>query len=472
VARGQFQRIGDFDFDCIDRCLWFKGQRIELGTNEGKLLAFLVKKHGEEYENIEIEDFIWPNSKEHEGVGARLSNSVSLLRRAFGPYADEYISRNKTPVRLIKTPRARPWWYRPDSPDDRPRLTPRDPQDEPPAERLWTQATDNEYNRALHDYEWAWISPFHTPLRVSDFYLTYADDAARYEESMPPLAKQALHWWRENQIKKGRAARVARLEAEPIGLQVRFLGMRFAHELGQRHHIELAPAKFLHYVAIQQNLWAEELHNLRQHVFENALRGINTESDDVPPMLPCTFAIHMAAISSDNRALLRQRDKTPIYPLAWEAGLGELMHGPKYARAEEDFSHFNEKGEPDLSLYLRNTVKEELSYKDAKDDDFLIYGIAAEWRTLAPKLVVVYQSDASIDELIEGAQRSPERPRAVSSIDVSADGISESLTSGQYPTWGPTSKLALLLALVQRGDKKQVKEVQDRMDRLDPEFAG
>src|ERR1039458_1203927 len=93
------------------------------------------------------------------------------------------------------------------------------------------------------------------------------------------------------------------------------------------------------------------------------------------------------------------------------------MHGPEYTKAEflhhektdKKFPHFNEQDEPDLSLYLRNTVREELSYEGARDDDFRIYGMAVEWRTLAPKLLVVYQSDAQIEVLVEGAKRSPER---------------------------------------------------------------
>jgi hypothetical protein len=473
---GRFQQVGDFVFDCTSCHLWRAGKPIEhFGANEGKLLKFLIEHHDTNYTNEKIESFIW-DSKGHKQVDRRLHTTVSNLRQFFEPEADEYISRNKTPVRLIKTPRSKPHCYRPDLPDEQPRLTPRDPQDEPPAQRLWNEATDHEHNLALHDFEWAWVTPFRVPLRIKDFHLTYRADSPPYEKLMPPLASKGLEWWRGDQIKKGKATRTARLEAEPMGLQVRLVGMRFAHELGQRHHIDLAPAKFLHYIAIQQNLWAEELHELRQRVFENAIRAIN---DEVPLMLPCTFAIHMAAISSDQKALLRRRDKTPIYPLAWEAGPGELMHGPEYTKAEilhhgrtdEDFPHFNEQGEPDFSLYLRNTVKEELSYKNAKDDDFLIYGMAVEWRTLAPKLIVVYQSDVLIDVLVEGAKRSPERPRAVSSIDLSVDGITTSFTNGQYPTWGPTSKLALLLALVQRDGENQVKEVQARMDELDPQNA-
>jgi len=474
MSRGQFQEIGDFIFDCTARCLWRKSTRIDPGNNGGKLLAFLVEKHSTDYTNEDVERFIWGEVLGRKVVNARLHTEVTKLRKCFEPHGDEYITRNRNPVRLKKTPRLMPSWYKPDLPDERPRLTTSAPKDEPLAQRLWLQATDHEHNRALHDFEWAWILPFSPPLRIQDFYLTYSNDGPTYEDLMPPLAVKALKSWRDDQTKKGNGARVARLEAEPVGLQVRLVGMRFAHEVAQRHHIELAPAKFLYYVAIQQNLWTEELHELRQLAFGNAMRGINEEA---PLMLPSTFAIHMSAISSDQKALLRQRDKTPLYPLAWEAGPGELMHGPEYTKTEflhhrethEHFPHFNDRGEPDLSLYLRNTVREELSYENAKDDDFWIHGMAVEWRTLAPKLIVHYQSDAPIGVLIEGAKRSPERPKAVSAIDLSVDGITKSFTDGRYPTWGPTSKLALLLALMHRDGPDQITEVESSMNQLDSE---
>jgi hypothetical protein len=473
MTAGRFKQIGDLAFDVVKHTLWRAGKQIELGTNEGKLLAFLVENFDGIYTNDDIENDVW----DEVHVSPRLPTTASSLRGVFETLNLEYITYYKRPLRLTVRPQPLPPWYRPDFPDERPRLTPRDPKDDSRAQQLWAEATNDDHsshNRALHDFEWAWISPFLHPLRIQDFCPTYSEDGPGYQDFMPPVALKALRWWREDQIKKGNAKRVARLEVEPMGLQVRLVGMRFAHELGHRHQIDLAPAKFLDYIAIQQNLWAEQLHALRQEVFENALNGIN---DELPLMLPCTFAIHMAAISSDQEAVLRQRHKTPIYTFAWEAGPGEMMHGPEYTKAEflhhgktgEMFPHFNDQGEPDLSLYLRNTVGEELGYKGAKDDDFRIYGMAVEWRTLAPKLIVVYQSDAPIDVLVEGAKRSPERPKAVSSIDLSVEGITKSFTDKQkYPTWGPTSKLALLLALVQRDGEDQVKEVQARMDELDP----
>lgn len=466
---GRFWKIGDFTFDVLTRCLCSAGKQIQLGRYEGKLLAFLIEKHGTDYKIKHIEDDVWEQDKVE---GANVHTRTSNLRKAFGNVADHYISRNERPVRLIKEPQRLPSWYRPDASDERLRLTPNDPDDDPPARQLWLNATSHVHNRALHDLEWAWILPFLAPARIAEFSLSYREGGPRYEDTMPTLAAKALRSWCDAKNKTNPKA-VARLQEEPLGLQVRLVGVRFAHFPRQGYAIDLAPAKFLHYVAIQQNLWSPELHELRQYAFENALYGINEE---VPLMLPSTFAVHMAAVSKDGKALLRQRSgTTPLYPLAWEAGPGELMHGPEYTKSgllhhdksQEDFPHFNAKGEPDLSLYLRNTVFEELSYSGAKDEDFSIYGLAVEYRTLAPKLMVVYQSDAVIDELVSGAKRSPERPHDVSVIELSADGIAKSFTDGRYQTWGPTSKLALLLALTQTAGEAQVEEVQDRMDKLD-----
>jgi len=472
-ADDRYWKIGNLIFDTEGWHLWSDGASKRLDEQQAKLLIFLGKNCGKRYTNAQIKSAVWDD-------GTSVSDSSlyvagTKLRQFFGlEKMDRYFSRNTRPLRLRVPPVVIPAWQAHELIIGQPRLslTPSDPKDDVAAHHLWLQFANHRHNRALRDLEWAWVLPFDYPKRIRDFSLAYRADSPSYEEVMPPLAQKALEWWREDQIKKGNTARIARLEAEPAGSQVRIVGMHFAHSR-QNYHIDLAPAKFLHYVAIQQNLWHNELHALRQHVFENALRGIN---DELPLMLPCAFAIHMVAVSSDGKAILRQRDNTPIYPLAWEAGCGELMHGPEYAKGdflhhekkEEGFRHFNEKGEPDLSLYLRNTVKEELSYTNAKDDDFLIFGIAVEWRTLAPKLIVVYESDAPIDVLVEGAKSSPERARAVRSIDLSAEGITKSFTSGQYPTWGPTSKLALLLALIHRNGENQNNEVQSHMDELAP----
>lgn len=460
--------IGDYTFDTLLGHLWRDGSCSKLERWEARLLIYMVENFGRDYSTAEIKTALW-------GKGTNVTDSsvygrANKLRDFFGDMPELYIT--ERPARLRIEPLPLPPWFGSHllPANAKPRLTPRDPKDDPPARRLWIEHISNRHNRALHDSEFAWIMPFLGAARIRDFSLVYDNDAPTYEDLMPQLANSAFDWWRKDQTAKGKAARVAELEGEPLGLQVRLVGMRFAHKF-QGYQIDLAPAHFIHYVAIQQNLWAEELHQLRQSVFKNALRGI---SEDVPLMLPCTFAIHMAAISSDQQAILRQRDNTPIYPLAWEAGAGELMHGPEYGKdkarhhdeTDEDFSHFNEQGNPDLSLYLRNTVKEELGYPNASDDDFSIYGMAIEWRTLAPKLIVVYQSDALKDVLVESAKHAPEKARDIQSIDLSVDGLAKAFTGREYPCWGPTSKVALLLALTQREGDYVIDELQARMDKL------
>src|SRR5262249_20532947 len=126
-------------------------------------------------------------------------------------------------IRPAQQPRSVPRGNPPDVFDEGPRLTPRDPQDEPPAQRLWKDATNHDHNLALHDFEWAWITPFRTPLRISNFYLTYDKSSPVYEKLMPPHVPAILQWWREDQIRKGKARKLARLDKEPLGLQVRLV---------------------------------------------------------------------------------------------------------------------------------------------------------------------------------------------------------------------------------------------------------
>lgn len=121
------------------------------------------------------------------------------------------------------------------------------------------------------------------------------------------------------------------------------------------------------------------------------------------------------------------------------------MHGPY----PTPFPHFTEDGTPDLSLFLKNAVAEELMYYEAEPDDFRLYGFAVEYRTLAPKLLVVYTSDAPIDLLLEGARNAKDWSPAVSAIELTPHGTAEAFVDPSYPTWGPTSKLALMLALTQ-----------------------
>ncbi len=87
------------------------------------------------------------------------------------------------------------------------------------------------------------------------------------------------------------------------------------------------------------------------------------------------------------------------------------MHGPKNTPEPEyqsgpdhsHFPHFTENGLPDLFLFLKNAVAEELGYHEARQENFRLYGFAVEYETLAPKLLVVYNADCTIATLLESA---------------------------------------------------------------------
>jgi len=308
------------------------------------------------------------------------------------------------------------------------------PRDPIGLQRLWKKLTSTSLHRVLGDMGWAWAAePFLSGKPIREIRLTYRTSGPRY--SVPSAGKTAFARWCAT------SSDAARLEREPWGLQLRLAGARFNHRIHQ-YEIHLAPTKFLFYRAIQHNLWKPEYRRLRTAAFENALLGLDR---DQPLVLPSTFAIHMGVVSSDGKALLRRRSKrTELYPLAWEAGLGEFMHGPHRTR----FPHFTRKGIPSLFLFLKNTVAEELNYFGARPGDFKVFGFAAEFLTLAPKLMVVYFSDAPMDDLLKCARTSKDSAQALSAIELTVDGLACAFIDKRHRAWGPTSKLALLLALM------------------------
>jgi hypothetical protein len=263
---------------------------------------------------------------------------------------------------------------------------------------------------------------------------------------MLPSAREAVQSWHHQDPK-----READIRSEPWGQQVRLERVEFSHSRG-RHVFRLVPINFLYYVALQQRLWSDPgLHHLRQSIFGNAVGGLHTGATLV---LPSHFAIHMGVITQSGFVLLRQRrPDTELYPSAWEAGVGEFMHGPNY---DGDFPHFV-RGRPNLGQFLKNAVAEELGYGGARPSDFTIYGFAIEHQTLAPKLLVLYTSDADIEVLCEGGtekKNGNSSGQKISPQDWSPDVRSIKLDPQEiatalkrFPKWGPTSRLTLMLAL-------------------------
>ena len=320
------------------------------------------------------------------------------------------------------------------------------PKDPKSFQKIWNHLTSTPLHRALSDTGWAWAAePFNHGKPIEEFRLIYRTSGSRY--SVPDKGKNAFARWCAT------SKNTRRLKREPWGLQVRLVEARFGHR-SHKYEICLAPTKFLFYLAVQQNLWKPEYRKLRTTAFENALFGIDKEE---PLLLPSTFAIHMGVVSSDGQAFLRRRtQRIGLYAGRWEAGPGEFMHGPHRTK----FPHFTRAGVPSLFRFLKNTVVEELNYFRARPQDFLLFGFAAEFLTLAPKLMVVYFSDAPMSKLLKCARKARDRAAELRAIDLTIDGVASALGDGQYESWGPTSKLALLLALIHRSgsDEKAVTE--------------
>src|SRR5207237_3398663 len=113
--------------------------------------------------------------------------------------------------------------------------------------------------------------------------------------------------------------------------------------------------------------------------------GETSSPSTITPLIDRTFTVPtllchtrpLAVVSQDGYLLLRRRSSdTELYPSAWEAGIGEFMHGPentpdpeyKSGPRHSQFPHFTENGLPDLFLFLKNAVAEELGYHEAQQE--------------------------------------------------------------------------------------------------------
>lgn len=318
---------------------------------------------------------------------------------------------------------------------------------------MWEKYTSSDIQMTIQNKECAWILDWKEGKLVKNINLIYKplkNFKQRFDDTIIPEIANEVKKWTQRFPQKSK-----KLHAEPWTWQVRLESIEYDHRT-YKFNIITSEMKFLYYLAIQARLGTAELKELRDITFENALKGLELQK---PLLLPSPLAIHIAIISSDGKALLRQRTSfTELYPSAWEAGIGEFMHGP----ATKYFPHFNESGNPDLFLYLKNAIAEELNYHDAKEDNFRIYGFALEYLTLCPKMLVVYESEVEMVELIKDAANADDSSPQLVLIDLNVKSICEAFKSHKYPTWGPTSKLALTLALLQSKSK-----IQDKRDILD-----
>jgi hypothetical protein len=280
---------------------------------------------------------------------------------------------------------------------------------------------------------------------INYFDVTYDARPGQYfDEKAHPMVSDAIALWAEEN-----PTRYDELAAESWGQQVRLSRLTYDHE-AFRYTLHLEPIKYLHYVSTHARLWSRQLASLRESAFTNAVDGIIRFE---PLTLPSHFCIHMAILDRTGRALLRQRRfHAELFPGAWEVGMGEFMHGP----AKALFPAFSADGRPSLDMFLRSSVAEETAYEGARAEDFRVYGLAVEYRTLAPKLLVIYRSDLEIHDIIDGARRAKDFCQDAGSVEVTPQGVAATFGDKEsYPSWGPTSKLILWLALLDQGTSER-----------------
>lgn len=328
-----------------------------------------------------------------------------------------------------------------------------------------------------------WVLVWQGGERIANIAFEYDDqpDASRYTATLQDDLLRAIDDWSRTNPEK---CHELKEQAECVAVRIRkakrmqYVGKRAIPEW--KFCIWLEPTRYLYYVAIHTQLGKTALRSVRQTYFHNALIGLESGQ---PLELPSNFALHVAVVSRDRHLLLRQRNRSVSnYPSAWEAGVGEFMHGPgpmngpvpevRTDPGHAAFRHFNKERGPDLFLFLKNAIAEELGYRGARPGDFCLYGFAVEYQTLAPKLLAVYTSDRTIDELLRSARGKDVKDpaRALSSIELTPSAIVEAFSNGKYPSWEPKSKLLVLLALKQdmetTGQQSKSMEIEKLIDRF------
>ena len=327
----------------------------------------------------------------------------------------------------------------------RTKLTPTDPTQSAKNTKLFCASASCDEIEAVpngNPPECAWVVQW-PGINAERIRLNYQSERiAQVSDEIADLAESVIDGWKPEMDDN----RKLDIEREPPGVQIRLDRCNKIDHGDYDIRLDLSPTNYHHYVAIQARLWdsrSKEIVKLRDFAFANALVGL---ANGTTQWMPSHFALHMAVVSSDNCLLLRQRRKdTELYPLAWEVGIGEFCHGPQ---SEGPFPHCLD-GKPDLELFLKNAVAEELNFNQAKIDQFKVFGFAVEYRTLAPKLIVVYKSTATIKALAKGTLNAEDFGNKADWVDLSVDGLKEAFYGiAEYPRWGPTSKLAAVLALL------------------------
>jgi len=329
----------------------------------------------------------------------------------------------------------------------------------------------------------AWVIVWQGGEKIANIAFVYDDqpDASRYTSTLQDDLLHVIDEWgmvnpeRYHELKEDAECIAVRMRK---ARRVQYLGKSVVPEW--KFCIWLEPSRHLYYVAIHPQMGKPALRSVRQKYFHNALIGLESGQELA---LPSHFALHVAVVSKDRHLLLRQRIRSAShYPLAWEAGVGELIHGPgplngpvpevRTDPGHAVFSHFRKERTPDLFLFLKNAIAEELGYRGARQGDFRLYGFAVEYQTLGPKLLAVYNSDRTIEELLRTARGKDVKDpaRDLDSVDMTPRAIEEAFSSTKYASWEPKSKLLILLALKQNleatGKYDQSLEIEKLTERF------
>ena len=314
----------------------------------------------------------------------------------------------------------------------RPQLTDNKPRDGFVNSWRWHRmAQQCEYSRLLSEKE-ANIMLRWPGVGLDKFLLKYNPND-NYESYMTEIMENAIENWRKENSEKYEG-----LVNEPCGLQVRLDRYSYIHS-EHKHKIELIPTKYLYYVTLHARLWENRMRELRKYVFDDSLNFLYRQSR---PRLPSHFALHMAIVSSDGKIIIRQRTgETELYSNAWESSIGEFMHGPKHPNSPDFVGN-----EPSLKLFCKRAVKEEINYSYAKTDEFTLHGFGIEYRTLAPKLFVVFKSRENMTTLLK--QGTPEDAgQRMEGMELTPEIVGQQFSKRSGVLWTPSSRIITLIAL-------------------------
>ena len=93
--QGRVYRFGPFRFDPAERCLSRDGEPVVLMPKAIDTLAVLLERRGQVVEKAELMKLVWPDCVVEE-IG--LARNISLLRKALGENAENYIENYEIPA--------------------------------------------------------------------------------------------------------------------------------------------------------------------------------------------------------------------------------------------------------------------------------------------------------------------------------------------------------------------------------------